>query len=180
MLAELFTISAQVPHDGFVVFDAFLAIRSGVQSVMKILIAIFLLVGSTVSAAAESRNCDDLLGWWQGDRFEYDVNETVHETSVFLADGRFYVQFDLDNGVSQRTQYEAGRWQCDGDQLILATTSVNNQPILNIAIYELLELNSAYIKVALESTDCSLVYGQCEGAVHEAIKIPEPEFVDGC
>ncbi len=103
---------------------------------MKFLATVILIASSAVCNAGETHNCDDLVGWWQGERFEYEVGENVSETSV------------------------------------------NQQSILNVAIYDILDLNTAYIKVALESTDCSMVYGQCEGAVHEAIKVPEPDSDD--
>lgn len=147
---------------------------------MKFLTVLILTLGGGVCSAAENYDCDDLVGWWQGERFEYEVGENIAETSVFLPNGMFYVQFDMDNGLNQRTQYESGRWECDGDKLILATTALKGQSFLNIAIYDILELNTTYIKVALESTDCSLVYGQCEEAVHEAIKIPDPQPEDIC
>ncbi len=103
---------------------------------MKFLATVILIASSAVCNAGETHNCDDLVGWWQGERFEYEVGENVSETSVFLPNGEFFVQFDMDDGINKRTQYESGRWQCDGDKLIIATTSVNQQSILNVAIFE--------------------------------------------
>jgi hypothetical protein len=147
---------------------------------MKYISVLILLVASATVGAAQTFNCDDIPGWWQGERFEHELGLNVAETIVLGDAGTFGVQFNSDDGVIQRTQYEIGHWSCDGDKLITTVTSVNGQDILFIAIYDILELNTAYMKIALEHADCSMVYGKCEGAVYELIRIPEPEYEDGC
>ena len=147
---------------------------------MKTIATILLIVLSATADANSAFDCDNLLGWWQGERFEHELGTQITEQSGFYEGGTFVMQFVLDDGVTQRTQFESGHWTCDGDKLTLATTRVDGHEILNLAIYKLVDLNAAYMRVALEHTDCSLVLGQCEGAIYDAVKLPEPDESCGC
>lgn len=150
---------------------------------MKCLLLVLALVSASPAFAASSFVCDDLVGTWQGDRFDSTVGAQRTMTVQFRADAIAIMQFVYDNGSEVTASTEFAMWSCDSGVLVLVLDFGSFDSELRVPIdhYELFELNTSYVALRGIDIDCTGRYGDCGDIRYELIRLPGNDFEDcGC
>lgn len=131
----------------------------------------FLAVIASCSNTQEI-DCNDLVGTWSGERYDFSMESTVSMVSTYKSDGTFRVQFSYTDGEQEVSQRESGYWTCDSDELVKNTILVNMTAIDAEETYRIVELSPSYLKTRLLKFDCSQGVGDCLGVVSEFQRLP--------
>ena len=145
---------------------------------MKKLLIVLMLFSTSPLLAATNFDCSDLIGSWQGDRFDYVAGAQRTAKTTFIDAATVLTQFEYDDGSSKQYTASYGRWNCDSN--VLTVTVTTPEGVL-VDQYEIIELNSSYFVYKAMEPDCEGRYGDCGEITYEVIRIPSIEFDDcGC
>ncbi len=148
---------------------------------MRVLVAVLALAFTTPIWANPGFECGDLVGTWQGDRFDHTVGAQRTSVATFYATGVVVLDFVYNDGVASQSSREYAHWQCEGDVLTLDySNTMEDGPV---DYYEISELNTSYVAFKDVAADCSARYGDCGGIRYELVRLPDPAPSDescGC
>jgi len=143
--------------------------------VKRLLIVLIVFCASPVLADTRF-DCDDLLGSWQGDRFDNAAQSQRKNTATFLDSSTVYLNFEYDDGNSKSYAFSYASWSCDG--YVLTITHQPSEPGAKMFVdtFEIIDLNSSYFVFREFGLDCEGRYGDCGDITYETIRIPEIEL----
>ena len=136
------------------------------------------------SAHAERlAQCDDLVGTWVNQRFEYSLG--AHRTAIshYAKDGSHSARFTYEQQASHFDQLETGRWRCAGDQLTIFVDFIDDAPVSISHTYRIEQLSADSLIISTSVEDCSSINGDCDNLVFQAFRVPDqvtddPQVVD--
>ena len=147
---------------------------------MKYIATLTILLLFASANADSSVNCDDLIGMWQGERYDASLGLSISENAYLGADGTFAVSFVVDDGAQQFRTYQSGRWMCAHGYLTTMIERFGGSPAAATATYRIDMLTPDYFSYTLENIDGTGLNNNEMGTNYENYSVEEPDDGHGC
>lgn len=147
---------------------------------MKYIATLAILLLSASANAEDTFNCDDLIGMWQGERYDAILGLSISENAYLGDDGTFGVSFVVDDGAQRFRTFQTGRWMCAHGYLTTMIDNLSGSPAAATATYRIDMLTRDYFSYTLENIDGAGLNNNEIGTSYENHRVEAPEDGHGC
>lgn len=148
---------------------------------MKFPTLIALALCAPSALAQDNVNCDEIIGHWQGEQFDYQQNKQVDRYQIFGENGEYEAWTTLTDGSHPEFQYEHGQWDCGFDSLIITMQNGDQDQVIapETQVFEIQALNATYLEIRPDIDACDEAE-PCAIAPHSFNKILDSSDFHGC